>query len=189
METQDMNILVNILLASIVGISAIPAQAQAEVATARVRTSDLDLSDAKGVATLERRVGRAVRSVCSSGGRSLQEKGWERSCRRQASAAAAQDMRRAIHAAAFARKPAFDRQIARDPRPMLQRQGPVGQSTVGQGAVSQSSVGHRTYGQSAGQRTLKRQGTFDRQFERQFERTAPAGSHGLQEQRALKTDY
>ncbi|GGE01035.1 hypothetical protein GCM10011529_04140 [Polymorphobacter glacialis] len=49
-------------------LAAAPVMAQAEIVTRNVRVADLDLRSPAGLAELDRRIDRAARQVCETGG-------------------------------------------------------------------------------------------------------------------------
>jgi len=90
------------LWGAVLFINSIPAAAamphwDSDMRQTTIGYSDLDLTRAKGVKTLESRVRRAARQVCSEGGTvSLQEKASQRSCEREARDKASGDVASAI---------------------------------------------------------------------------------------------
>jgi len=94
-----MNPLLNLVLVALFGVTAGPAIAAETVPIARVGFSDLDLTSEAGVNRLEQRVGRAVRKVCATGARSLEDQRWERRCKIESAARASVGIAGAIRGA------------------------------------------------------------------------------------------
>lgn len=85
--------------AAIVFITSLPASAAQPESTARsvsVDYSDLDLTRAQGVSTLEHRVNGAIRQVCDGPAFGLNDKLQQHACARSAQTAASRSVQTAI---------------------------------------------------------------------------------------------
>ena len=85
--------------AAIVFITSLPASAAQPESTARsvsVDYSDLDLTRAQGVSTLEHRVNGAIRQVCDGPAFGLNEKLQQHACERSAQTTASSSVQNAI---------------------------------------------------------------------------------------------
>jgi len=94
-----MKAILSALFATVAFIASIPASAaepQLETRSIKVNYSDLDLTKAQGVSTLQHRVSGAVRQVCDDPAFDLNEKIQQHACTRAAGRAARSDISKAI---------------------------------------------------------------------------------------------
>ena len=88
--------------AAVMFITSIPASAaqpEWDTRSVRVDYSDLDLTGASGISTLEHRVTGAIRQVCDGPAFGLREKMQQRACERSAGTTASKDVQNAISTA------------------------------------------------------------------------------------------